>query len=137
MRKYFIFMLVCTIIFMPIYVEANIECNDGTISKSCVDCHRGCCSHHGGCLKESSGKSSKKNDSEAPVFSDGSSEKANNNFINENETNTVNSNTSKISSNNKISNEAEKNDDTRYGILGILTLLGGIGYYQMTKNKKI
>ena len=27
----------------------NITCNDGTISPTCKDCHRGCCSWHGGC----------------------------------------------------------------------------------------
>ncbi len=30
-------------------VKANIMCNDGTVSKSCTDCHSGCCSYHGGC----------------------------------------------------------------------------------------
>lgn len=27
----------------------NIICNDGTVSPTCQDCHRGCCSYHGGC----------------------------------------------------------------------------------------
>ncbi len=27
----------------------NITCNDGTTSPTCQDCHRGCCSWHGGC----------------------------------------------------------------------------------------
>lgn len=30
-------------------VLKNIICNDGTPSPTCKDCHRGCCSHHGGC----------------------------------------------------------------------------------------
>lgn len=30
-------------------VLQNVICNDGTPSPTCKDCHRGCCSHHGGC----------------------------------------------------------------------------------------
>ena len=37
------------IILYPISSRANIMCNDGTYSPTCGDCHRGCCSHHGGC----------------------------------------------------------------------------------------
>lgn len=36
-------------LMIPIGVNANIMCNDGTISASCTDCHTGCCSRHGGC----------------------------------------------------------------------------------------
>ena len=32
-----------------INVKANVICNDGTESKSCVDCHQGCCRGHDGC----------------------------------------------------------------------------------------
>lgn len=44
--------------FLPIVVNANIVCNDGTISPSCGDCHKGCCSSHGGCSNSSSSSSS-------------------------------------------------------------------------------
>lgn len=37
------------LLILPMSVSANIICNDGTISPSCQDCHRGCCSRHGGC----------------------------------------------------------------------------------------
>lgn len=47
-----------TIIFIPNIVSANIVCNDGTISPSCTDCHKGCCSKHGGCSSSSSSSSS-------------------------------------------------------------------------------
>lgn len=40
-------------------VNANIICNDGTESPSCGDCHRGCCSHHGGCSNGASNGSSR------------------------------------------------------------------------------
>lgn len=46
------------ILFYPMSVMARIVCNDGTISKSCDDCHQGCCSHHGGCSNSSSSSSS-------------------------------------------------------------------------------
>ena len=38
----------------PIAVSANIICNDGTVSKTCSVCSRGCCSRHGGCSNSSS-----------------------------------------------------------------------------------
>lgn len=46
------------ILFVPTIVNANIMCNDGSISPSCGDCHRGCCSHHGGCSSDASSNSS-------------------------------------------------------------------------------
>lgn len=51
MKKTFyrIGIFVLLINFFPTIVNANIICNDGTVSPSCGDCHRGCCSHHGGC----------------------------------------------------------------------------------------
>lgn len=42
-------LIILFIVLVPTVVNANIRCNDGTISPSCGDCHRGCCSHHGGC----------------------------------------------------------------------------------------
>ena len=53
-----IVIIVIVILSFPIIVRANIVCNDGTISDSCQDCHRGCCSSHGGCSNSSSGGSS-------------------------------------------------------------------------------
>lgn len=49
---------VLLMIFLPTGVNANIVCNDGTVSSSCSDCHRGCCSHHGGCSSSASSRSS-------------------------------------------------------------------------------
>lgn len=50
--------IVLLMIFLPTGVNANIVCNDGTVSPSCGDCHRGCCSHHGGCSSGASSSSS-------------------------------------------------------------------------------
>lgn len=48
MKKMLLF--ICLIFLIaPVMVKANIMCNDGTISKSCTDCHPGCYSYHGGC----------------------------------------------------------------------------------------
>lgn len=50
-------MFLLQMMFFPIVANANIVCNDGTISPSCGDCHRGCCSHHGGCSNRTSNNS--------------------------------------------------------------------------------
>ena len=42
-------MILIIFLLSPMIVNANIICNDGTTSPSCLDCHRGCCSSHGGC----------------------------------------------------------------------------------------
>ena len=51
MKKcYFVLGIIMLLMFvLPNNVYANIICNDGTVSPSCTDCHRGCCSRHGGC----------------------------------------------------------------------------------------
>ncbi len=47
--KRILLIIVACILFFPMIVKANIVCNDGTVSSSCADCHKGCCSRHGGC----------------------------------------------------------------------------------------
>lgn len=49
MKRILIYLIFVCPLFIPTIVKANIICNDGTISKSCQDCHQGCCSRHGGC----------------------------------------------------------------------------------------
>ena len=49
MKKYVILLISLFVMLIPANAFANIMCNDGSISPSCGDCHRGCCSHHGGC----------------------------------------------------------------------------------------
>ena len=60
MKTYFykVIEFVILIMLLPIVVNANIVCNDGTISPSCGDCHKGCCSSHGGCPNSSSSSNS-------------------------------------------------------------------------------
>ena len=56
MKKILVMLIVAFII--PKTVNANIICNDGTVSSSCGDCHTGCCSRHGGCSNSYSNSSS-------------------------------------------------------------------------------
>lgn len=56
MKKILVMLIVAFIIPKP--VNANIICNDGTVSSSCGDCHTGCCSRHGGCSNSYSNSSS-------------------------------------------------------------------------------
>ena len=56
--KRVLLVLFIIIMVMPIRVNANIVCNDGTVSPSCSSCHRGCCSRHGGCSSRNSSESS-------------------------------------------------------------------------------
>lgn len=47
------------LLIIPISVNANIICNDGTESPTCLDCHTGCCSKHNGCTNNVNHYSSK------------------------------------------------------------------------------
>ena len=57
MKKYLIIIIVSLVLLVPGSVNAKIVCNDGSISKTCEDCHQGCCSHHGGCASSGSSRS--------------------------------------------------------------------------------
>lgn len=89
MKKYFykIVELGILILLFPILVNANIVCKDGTISDSCVDCHRGCCSHHVGCSNNTSSSTSTSN--ETNTNNNSSSEKTNSNNNNNTNNNVV------------------------------------------------
>ena len=50
--KRIIIILIVIIVCICIDGNATIICNDGSESKTCTDCHKGCCSGHNGCLKE-------------------------------------------------------------------------------------
>ncbi len=65
--KKIIVILCLVILISPLNVKENIICNDGTISKSCSDCHRGCCSKHGGCSNSSSNSSSNNSSNKKPA----------------------------------------------------------------------
>jgi len=101
--------IVIIILLVPISVSANIMCKDGTTSPSCLDCHRGCCSHHGGCASKS-------------ITSSNGNKKSNE----------VTDNVGNASY--KIVN---KENDYDYGILciiGVIVIGSGVGYYIYKKN---
>lgn len=52
--------LIVIILLIPSLVNANIICNDDTISPTCETCHTGCCSGHNGCTNNPH-KNNKKN----------------------------------------------------------------------------
>ena len=54
MKKIY-FVLISFIILISFNVNAKIMCNDDTPSKTCEDCHQGCCSGHGGCKRDANG----------------------------------------------------------------------------------
>lgn len=58
MKKLIVFTTI--LLIFPFVVNANIICNDGTISPSCQTCHTGCCSGHNGCTNNPHNNSSKK-----------------------------------------------------------------------------
>lgn len=47
-KKLYIFIVIILIAF-PQKINANIICNDGTVSPTCNSCRPGCCSSHQGC----------------------------------------------------------------------------------------
>ncbi len=106
------------LISIPITVKANIICNDGTISKTCRDCHQGCCSHHGGCTNN---PNSNPNSSNTGGTTYSNNYKANDSSPNTNDTvysnNPSNNQINKDNSNNTNQNQApveppKSNDNT-------------------------
>ena len=53
--KRMILLLVIILLFSYKNVYANIKCNDGSKSRSCIHCHQGCCSGHLGCMRDENG----------------------------------------------------------------------------------
>ena len=53
MKKTYIILVIIVMLFInTMSVNANIICNDGVESPTCQDCHQGCCSWHGGCVRD-------------------------------------------------------------------------------------
>lgn len=95
------YIFVLLIILIPVNVNANIVCKDGTVSPSCNDCHRGCCSKHGGCTNASSGSSSS---------SSGTTNNSSSNNSVSGTTGTINNNNSSSNSNNSTQQPSIKED---------------------------
>lgn len=89
MKKRLIYVIIVLLMIVPIYVKANIICNDGTVSATCMDCHKGCCSKHGGCTANPT----------------------NNNSTNKNSNKSNSGSNNNSSSNNRIANDTSKSND--------------------------
>jgi hypothetical protein len=93
-------LLIIFLLVLPITARANIICNDGTESSRCQDCHRGCCSGHGGCTDNPNHYSNSNSDSYN---------------INEPTTHVYNSN----SYNTTQDDDEIEDEDIKYGILTV------------------
>ena len=110
---YYLILLFALII--PINVSANIMCNDGSVSKSCQDCHRGCCSHHGGCATTYSSntrKSTKTKKASSTKKSTKSSSKTTKSNTTKSSTTTSKSKTNNSSVSKKIENVVTQKDNS-------------------------
>lgn len=150
--KYCIIILL--LIITPVY--ANITCRDGTISKSCKDCHTGCCSRHGGCSSGTT-KSNKKSSSASKAKkkkstnkTSGTSSSKSNNKTNNKKNNNQNKKTnteSNVKQDNKSSNEQDttidngivdnnkEEDETNYAPYIVAAIAGGTAIYGLTNSK--
>ena len=97
------------IILIPMPAYANITCNDDTVSKSCTDCHRGCCSGHGGCTNN-------------PNHGSGSNI-------------TDSSTTTRTTTTKKVEDKSVSNDDFKYFIFGTGAAVGSVVTYIINKKK--
>ncbi len=122
MKKRLIYVIMVLLMIVPIHINANIICNDGSVSKTCRDCHQGCCSHHGGCASSGSRRSSE----------------SSNNSVYESKSSTKVVDYESVRSSNSIynMNDEEKEDDSST-VTG-LTFLGIIGaiIYGVKKKKR-
>lgn len=99
MKKKIAFIILTLIVLIPSYnVHANIICNDGTISSVCGDCHKGCCSRHGGCT---AGAANNTQNSDNTGYSPGLNANSN-----------VSTNNGNTQINNSNQNNATRNSDT-------------------------
>jgi len=148
MKKY-VCLLVMVLLLMPITVSANIICNDGTVSPSCTDCHRGCCSRHGGCSTSTSSDSTNAGNNVNDNYDNQSSaeqkESENNDYdsqpVVEQENLEESEDEDGMSKSNIIDDDNEENDDSSSDldtILGLGVTCGiGYGIYRLVrKNKK-
>ena len=131
MKKRIIILVIVLFLLFPIITKANIICNDGTVSSSCQDCHKGCCSRHGGCTNGSSSKSSSKNNKNknSTTKSSSNSNKTTNNKVENKKDemdNTVKENKDKIVD--------EDEDSTVEGPIGLLAI--GATIYGIKKSKE-
>lgn len=129
MKKKMIILVIILLLIFPISINANIICNDGTISNSCQDCHKGCCSRHGGCTNNPNSKSNNKKNKTKKSKSKTSSNSKKTSNTNQDENKEIISN--EVVKGNNTNNEAE--DSSADGIIGLLAV--GATIYGVKKAK--
>lgn len=139
MKKAVIKVLLIALLFIfPTFVYANIMCNDGTTSPTCTDCHRGCCSRHGGCATDYTppannepSQPSEPEPDEEPVVEDVQEETQE-----ETVENTYEDDTHYEDEEDDVEEESSNDDtDVFSTILGLIGI-GGIGYGIAKKRRK-
>ena len=134
MKKIVYLLMLMSVFLIPMSVKANIYCNDGTQSKTCTTCSRGCCSGHKGCAtttytENNTSASEKNNESvkqqpieetpkEEPV-----STKTENPIV-------------PIAENSSISTEEKEKDDSAFAEGAIILAAAGATVYGVKKRKK-
>lgn len=132
--------IIILILFSFLIVNANIICNDGSVSKSCKTCHRGCCSRHGGCSNNvqrmprnnyTEPKESVSNDNVVEKNNDESKVEEKNSQPKQENTKIINTN-----SNSKSTNTTKDKKEKINPLASFLVLLGGIfGVRALIKRK--
>lgn len=134
-----IFLIICMFIF-PVFVNAGIVCNDGTVSRTCNDCHRGCCSRHGGCSSSSNYNSSsyQKNYSSTPTPTPTPtpSPTPTPTPIPTSTPTPTEKPSSNLKDSKEINSTIDENDTNPIGTLIGLSFLGGTGYLIYNEQKK-
>ena len=115
-------------------------CNDGTESPTCSNCHRGCCSKHGGCasnIKRNSDNSNSNNDLPIIGQNQKNNEEQEDDYF---DTNNEEKDDNKNNSNNYIKTEdyktADVDDDTSSIISGFVTLATIVSAIYFVKKRR-
>ena len=140
-----IIILVLIFLATPYYVKANIICNDGTVSASCGDCHRGCCSRHGGCSNSQSTSSSNTSSNyyynggyNSYSNSDESASSSSQNIVdNNNYNNTDTSSNEADNISDELSDDSSDDSSTIGGIITIAAIAGTVYAIKKGKKKKV
>ena len=138
MKRYIVIFMVCFFLLNIQLVSANIVCNDGTVSPTCTDCHRGCCSHHNGCSSSGSyTNNSYNNNTTTSNHTNDNTTTSSNDSSNISSDNSESYATENIDSN-SVSNDTAGDDeeDIDWGALG--TVGGGLalGAYALGRKRR-
>ena len=110
MKKKLIYAIMVLLMIAPIYVKANIKCNDGSESPTCTTCKKGCCSKHGGCTANQTSNSGTSKNSNKSNSGSNSNSSSNNGIIND--TSKSNNNVTEVIDDVKETDEKDDNNNS-------------------------